>query len=245
MADEKIIEKIRKIHAQAKKTVGNDGSSNEAEAQAFATLLQKMLAKHNLEMSDIAWEEEIKQKAVEGIWNTPDHRRFSEWAIQLGQIIARANHCRILTGGNYRIYFIGTEAAVKVSVETMTYMYKVAENISTEEYNRRYNEMYAEGRHGQLKGYRKSFLVGFILRLSERFAEVRKQMEAEFKSTALVRQNQSLALADEHIRGMKVGTRKSSANLKTNSLGLRDGRDKANTVNVGGASLKPGGPLLK
>jgi Protein of unknown function (DUF2786) len=241
MASDEIIEKIRKVAAQAKRTVGNDGASNEAEAQAFATLLQKMLAKHNLEMSDIQWEEEIHQKAVEVSWHTPDMKRFSEWVVNLGTIIAKANYCKCLTGGNYYIYFIGTEAAAKVSSETMDYMYKVAEHISTDEYNKRYNEMYAEGRHGLLKGYRRSFLLGFVIRLNDRFEEIRRQMAKDFKSTALVRMNQSLALAEEYLKEKKVKMRVDKRKPETvNRIGMRDGVAKANTLNIGGPVLPEG-----
>ena len=61
--DEKLIDKLKKIkaHADSAEKIGN-----EEEAYAFAAMLQKLLAKHNLDMSQIEWEEK-KQQATNPI----------------------------------------------------------------------------------------------------------------------------------------------------------------------------------
>jgi 1,6-anhydro-N-acetylmuramate kinase len=50
MTQEKILEKLGKIkaHMESAQEIGN-----EAEAQAFASMLQNLLTKHKLEMTDI------------------------------------------------------------------------------------------------------------------------------------------------------------------------------------------------
>src|SRR4051812_11592634 len=65
MTTEKIVEKLAKIkaHADSAKAIGN-----EQEAQAFAGMLQQMLLKHKLEMSDLDYRKEMESEPIIEHW---------------------------------------------------------------------------------------------------------------------------------------------------------------------------------
>ena len=62
MTQEKILEKLGKIKAMADsaKEIGN-----EAEAQAFAAMLQNLLLKHKLDMTDVQYGVHLQEEPVE------------------------------------------------------------------------------------------------------------------------------------------------------------------------------------
>ena len=61
MTDGKILEKLGKIknHMESAKEIGN-----EAEAQAFAAMLQTLLLKHKLSLTDVEYASEMKDEPI-------------------------------------------------------------------------------------------------------------------------------------------------------------------------------------
>ncbi len=105
---EKIIDKIRKLHAHAQSA---EKIGSEAEAQAFAQMVNQLLNKHRLELTDIQFEERRKNEPVEQAeinfrehgdtfrgkkveWKQKKVR--VEWIERLAGIVARAHSCEIL-----------------------------------------------------------------------------------------------------------------------------------------------------
>jgi len=77
MTQEKILEKLGKIkaHMESAKEIGN-----EEEAQAFAAMLQNLLLKHKLEMTDVQYAREMQDEPIveqrpETVWEADDEKR--------------------------------------------------------------------------------------------------------------------------------------------------------------------------
>jgi len=219
-----------------KESCENIGSENEA--QAFAAMLNKLLTKHNLEMSDIEWKKEQNQEPTRRDWFSGKRKTYG-WEVMLARIIAEANYCKILAGRGY-IVFVGQKSGVDTSAETMKYMHAVADKIATKEYQIRYAKCYAEGNEREMYGYRASFLISFVARLKERLADQKFQIIQENNvsgCTTLMRLDEATKIADE---GVKKWGSKNTVSRKANTnnkLGVEDGRKRANTINIGGKQL--------
>lgn len=235
MTQEKILDKAKKLH-KMQESAAKIGS--EEEAQAFAAALQNLLARHNLEMSDLQWEEEVAKVATKN-WHSKPVKRVATWAMLLGKAVADGNNCRILIYGGRALQFIGTESAVAICVETMDYLYPAADKIAQREYDKRYNALYENGMPTfSMKGYKGSFLAGFVTRLQEHFAEEAARMMAQYGAgTGLMRINQSLRLADNYLSSIKTTKSSRQTAHRGNSQGYADGKRMANDVNIGGAKL--------
>lgn len=96
---DKIIEKLAKLRAHAE-SADKIGSTQEAEA--FAAMLQKLLNKHKLEMTDIEFQQEEQDEPVEQHpvnWQDVKVRSTRvAWIEQLAIIITRAHFCRMQIG---------------------------------------------------------------------------------------------------------------------------------------------------
>ena len=240
MTKERIIEKLKKIRAHAKSATE---IGNEAEAQAFADMLADLLTKHDVDMSEIEWEEEVKINAIHVQWTTkcmyPNYRlyRLPKWVYHLGTTIAQYSQCEILVSP-FAIFFVGMESHAVVAKETMDYMFCVAERLSY----KAYNKAYSEGR--RTKNYRESFLVGFIDRLEVRMHEYQESLKTSTEqSTALVRIGQALKVAKEGIKKWQ----NENPNRKKKEIGYmealdtrgyREGVRIANQMNIGGKKLE-------
>lgn len=234
MTQEKILDKAKKLHKMAE-SAAKIGS--EEEAQAFAAALQNLLAKHSLEMSDIEWAEETAKVATKN-WYSKPIKQVATWAMMLGQAVAEANNCRILIYGGRAIQFIGTEAGVAVCVETMDYLFPAAEKIAQREYDKRYNALYDNNLDtSPMRGYKKSFLAGFIVRLRQRFQEEAAKFAAAHTGTGLMRLGQGLRLADDYLKTIKTVKSTRQSMRTSNMQGYLDGKRRADEMNIGGAKL--------
>ena len=234
MTQEKIIETVKKLHAHSKSA---EQIGSEEEAQAFATKVQELLMKYNLSMSDIEWEQEINLEATIVEWHWPKYSKLSTWNKVLAGMIANAHQCQTMFN-DYYIWFCGLEQNAKVCKETMDYMAWAAYNISERAYTKKYNEYSKEGKTWRLKDYKKSFLLGFISRLRERYREYEEKIRSEFSShsTALVRLSKSLQLAKDFV---DKNAKKTVLNMSANNVGgYYDGKKKADEVNIEGPSLR-------
>ena len=94
---EKIVDKIRKLkaHAESAETIGS-----EAEAQAFAAAMQRLMNEHTVTMTDIEFKEYERDEPVDE-WNI-DYSKYDDikvkssriaWIERLASIVAKAYHC--------------------------------------------------------------------------------------------------------------------------------------------------------
>lgn len=154
--NENVMRKLAKIKALA------DNAGTEGEAMAAATMLNELLMKHKLEMSDIQWEEEVKTEPIKrypvggGVRYDHDARRFYykeypdvdikskriKWSEDLARMISRAYGCSwLLTQGSSRITFVGRKSNVMIVEYMYITMYRVIEKLSWKEYKTARNKL--------------------------------------------------------------------------------------------------------
>lgn len=261
MNQEKIIEKLAKIkaHADSAKAIGN-----EEEAKAFAAMLQNLLLKHKLEMTDVEYAAEMKDEPIvekwpDTEWSYESHRRIykdfpdvevvnrrREWAEMLANIIADAYSSRIMVvKGRSIIIFVGHKSNVAICEYLFLTMLRVAEKLSAnaaKTYRAEYRAQYGAG--DTPKGYRESWLMGFCMRISQRMKEERDAFGAKpGQSTALVRVNKE-ALAVKSYMDKYQGKKAASLNQQKhhNPDGYADGKRAANDINIRGNAVNAGQP---
>jgi hypothetical protein len=147
---EKVIAKLAKIraHQESAAAIGS-----EEEAKHFARMLQELLMRHKLEMSDIEYDQEVKDEPIEeypvggkgtyrdGKYVMEDYpeveirRRRQDWSERLGRIVAEAHGCKMLVStGSSRLWFVGRKSNVAVAEYMYITMYRTIESLSWKEY---------------------------------------------------------------------------------------------------------------
>jgi hypothetical protein len=234
MPSEKIIDKIVKLK---KMSDGAKAIGSEIEAEAFASMLQKMLLDHRLEMSDIEFASMEKESAVER--HFIDYEQYPDikikkqrvmWIERLAGVVARAHFCEILVHpGSSFITLIGRHEDWAVAEFALCTLQRAAAKMAkTADYQHRlrcHREHKPVGR-----GFKESWLESFVVRIADRYEAERSSRLGQ--STALVRVNRAeKAVADF----MKQFTKKSSAlssHTKFHPEGARQGRAAADAINL-------------
>lgn len=182
--DDRILDKIRKLMSVEGRT--------EEEAQLFAEKAQELLAKYKLSMTDIQFEDfKVHEPIEKHLVNWKEHqlkvkRQRIQWVEDLAYFVADAYQCRFLVhqGTNY-ITFIGRRNDAKVAEFTLVTLVRMAEKIADKAYVKFFYECRDRGEVHLARGFRASFLKGFVLRIGRRLQE--KRDEFGKGSTALVR----------------------------------------------------------
>jgi len=254
--DNKILDKLGKIkaHMESAKEIGN-----EAEAQAFAAMLQNLLAKHKLEMTDLQYsshlqDEPVEEFAVGGASVYKDGKRVMErypdieftskrsaWAETLAAIITRAHSCQIIVSiGSSRLWMVGRKSDAMVAEYLFVTLFRAAERLSHKEYKRFRAQCRARDNGGgrylhETHNFKASWLSGFINRLHERFEE------EKYSGTALVRINKE-ALAVKQYMEQKKGKKANhiQGNNARNAEGYNRGRKAADGLNISNNAVAGG-----
>jgi hypothetical protein len=231
-----ILDKIKKLHNKAE---GAKAIGSEAEAQAFANKVRELMEQHKLSMTDIQFEEERKSAPVAKHWiKWEEHEgmktklRKCEWQISLAQIIAKSNSCKILIAMNSnQICLVGTESNRQIAEYVIVTMIRAAEKIAEKEYVTYFYKCRDEGDVTRARGFKQSFLDGFITRIIERYKERECEQENQM-STALVRVKTELKDAADYIQNL--GTKSVALKQKTgnNQAGYERGQHVAGRVNL-------------
>jgi hypothetical protein len=267
MADEKILEKLGKIkaHMESAKEIGN-----EKEAEAFASMLNNMLARHKLEMTDIQYTSHLKEEPVEtqlcgGGLDYRDGKKFYknypdvevvgrriDWVEDLAGVIARAHSCETLIHtGLSAVTFVGRKSDIAVAEFLFITMMRTAESLAHKEYMKLRRQLRREAngdKHltsallAETHGYKSSFLSGFILRLAQRFREEKKKMEHDFTGTALMRINKEALAVREYIQNQKniKSAPAIGQNKGLNDLGYQRGKEVADSLNLKANAMNGG-----
>ena len=240
--NDSILEKLAKIkrHADSAKAIGSD-----AEAEAFASLLQRMLIEHKLEMTDLEFEEMERTEEVEKHYidysQYPDikmRKTRVEWIERLAIIVARAHFCRTLVHDrSSRVTLVGRKSDAAVAEYMIITLQRLLERMSDKKayyYRLECNR----SKVPVVPGYRETYLTSFIVRLSERYEEERRRSESS-GSTALIRLSGSLQKVDDWFRKARAQgevTRSNAKSLKprtnSNHAAYETGRRDANNVNL-------------
>lgn len=245
---ERIIDKLKKVHNMAE---GARAIGNEAEAQAFAEMFEKLLTRHKLTMSDIDFAKLEAEEPV--VQHTPDwqahgweyKKQGEQWQAILSKIVAEAHYCDIIRIiGTNRFIIVGRRSDAEVAEYAIITLLRAADKIGRHEYGRYYRQCQAAGDVTRARGFRDAFMLGFINRLSERYRELRATHKGE-TSTALVRiDRERKAVADFMTKLREDGETRSMVSRKRwamNEAGRRRGREVADSVNLGGKAVKAGG----
>jgi len=267
MTQDKILDKLGKIkaHMESAQEIGN-----EAEAQAFAAMLQTLLAKHKLEMTDIQYSQHLAEEPVAeyGVgsdnssqqYEYRDGKRFYkkypdvevvyrriEWIENLAGIVARAHSCEILVcQGRSSVWFVGRKSDVQIAEYLFITMQRTAEKLSHKEYKKFRAQCRKEDNGGgaylhRTHGFKASFLEAFTMRLFERFEEEKHKMEHDYSGTALMRINRE-ALAVRSYLDEKKGKKAKSLNSNQgfNEEGYRRGKATADSMRLDANAVKEG-----
>lgn len=248
---DRLLDKLQKIkaHADSAKKIGS-----EAEAQAFADMLQKLLLDHDLQLSDLEFERMERTEPIEDQYvNWHDHgvkvkNNRVEWQERLAMMIAKHNFCRILVcPGTNNFWLVGRREHRAVAEYMIVTLTRALDAIATKEYGRYFRECYARGVVHEARGFRESFITGFLYRLFERL-ETRKKAAGDSTSTALMRLNREDKAVDDELerrRELKKGDAGHIRNLRglqraapSSREGLRRGQRAADDVNLDGRALE-------
>lgn len=254
--DNNVMRKLGKIkaHMESAKAIGS-----EAEAQNFARILNELLMKHNMEMTEIEWDAEIKDEPVDrhpvgggvdyrtGTYKDyPDveiKRRRCEWSENLMSFIAKTYGCSfLLNAGSSRLTIVGRKSNAAIVDYMYITMYRTIESLSWKEYKTARNKLKwsqmklgleaGEVNYGELSGFRASWIDGFVDRIRQLLQdEVQKQAEAPNGSTALMRIDKDKQAVGQYLEGIK-----SAKNLRSQGSWNRDayeaGSNKASEVGI-------------
>lgn len=245
---EKIIDKLKKVQNMAE---GAKAIGNEAEAQAFAEMFERLLTKHKLTLSDIDFAKLEQEEPV--IQHVPDwaahgweyKKATAQWQNILARIVADAHYCQIIRYvGTNRFIIVGRKSDAEVAEYAIITLIRAADRIGRFEYGKFYRQCQANGDVTEARGFRDAFMLGFINRLKERYNELKAGNKAS-GSTALVRiDRERKAVADFMEALKKEGECRDMVSRKRwamNEAGRRRGREVADSVNLGGKAVKSGG----
>lgn len=249
---EKILDKIRKLRAMAESA---QQTSTEEEARAFAVKVQELVTRYKIEeaeLREISGEDQNnpivqirtphdgftkyagKKSTAEGF---PFKQTRVEWSEKLGSIVAKMNYCRMLViPGVNTLVFVGRRVEAQAAVDTFVYLAAVAERVAWVEYQIYFDECAAEGCPEKARGFRKSFLLGFVDRLTEKYEQRMSEMRSEWlqNNKALVVLRDALREVDDYVASnIKTRNVKRAARTVANASGFMRGREVANGIGFG------------
>lgn len=229
MTEEKIINRIKKMMALANDKAASDGERENALRMSYA-----LMARHNLEMSDVDGNPVGPQEVRKGV-GTVFYGR--PWALTICQSVARLFFChyyRRVSSSDKRNecthVFTGKESNVEAAAEVARVL---VESIRRESNS----QMRARGENAT---WRRSFATGAAFKIQERVAELMSataSIEGTSSSTALVlvnlRQEENKAnLAHIASTGVTLKTRSSRASRSVNDSAYGQGRQYGANLNL-------------
>lgn len=137
--DLKVLERIRKlkIAVEAGKQEGATTFSTEGEAQAFASLLQRLLLEHDLQLSDIDYEE--KDRTIEKHFVHFDDAELNRprrvpWIESLAYTLAPAFNCKVIVvQGSNAPCVVGRKTDTQIFDYMFVTLVRTADDFSTRE----------------------------------------------------------------------------------------------------------------
>lgn len=245
---DKLLDKIKKLnaHAESAAQIGN-----EAEAQAFAAAVQRLLVENKLSMTEVELHAQdqanpFQHEAMDwAAYDLPKKQKRVWWSENLGSLVARHNFCKQLIHMHCnRVSFIGRREDVKICEYTFATLYKLAEKVSDGEYVKFFYECREQGNVTRARGFRASFLEGFISRLGARLASEQKKIYEENQvgsGNALLRLDQHKVQLNKFIQEVFPGSRGVELKQGTghNFEGYQRGRQSADRLELRKGLDKP------
>lgn len=198
---QKIIEKIRKLLRLAK-------SSNEHEAALAAARAQELLAKHNLDESELT-EKELPKEA--GIASVNTVQKPASWVYLLASAVAGAFDCQYFHSSLGRTKFVGVDLDHEVAAFTFGYLYRAINRLAANFMGKsRQKRLTAKGK----KKVRLSYCLGCTHVVRQKLADQKER--TPLTTTALVPVKQAL-----------IETKMATFNLQTGLLQSESLSDRA------------------
>lgn len=161
MKEEKIIEKIKNLFDLA----GNN--PNENEAMAAALKAQELMAKYNINASQINTES-ADNEIFHARFEDSSKHEMKKWKARLCQVIARNFCCEVYFSGS-AVVFYGYKKDAEIALETFGFLYKAGNKLAVKYYNKCKKEF------KDTKGVMNTYLAGFVKGIQE---ELGKQCTA-------------------------------------------------------------------
>ena len=240
----KLLDKIKKLirKSESAKEIGSIG-----EAEVFAAKVQKLLAKHNLDINNIDLTDEEKEENVKHDYAEAYNKSVGgNDKFNIMRVVAQFNFCHAYLVGNQRnnrMLLIGTEE----NIEVCKYIHSVVYDAFLKE-SKRHHKAYkankdylAEGRTKPvgLDTFTRSFMVGCARGLKQKLQEEQESfMENNPNGQALVKTNDVILknyLKDNFKTGKRTkGTQASNSSAFLN--GVKTGKNVNINKGVSGTS---------
>ncbi len=234
---ESIIRKLKKLRAKAESA---EAIGSEAEAQTFAEAVQRMLSEYKVEAAEVAENMEEEVDPIKSIRpNTEKHkikfkRRENPWMKDLASIVAWAHYYRMsFVPGTNLVYMIGREADAETAGEVWCKLVRVAESIADKEYVDYFHECRRAGNVARARGFRASFLRGFVQRLRLRYSEHMEKIRDYYAhdKKALITLKSARSKVDEWVeKNVKKSDREEKDARIQNWAGFKLGQEKAQNL---------------
>lgn len=242
--NEKLLDRIRKLHAHAESA---KNLKNEAEAAAFAAKVQELLTQHKLDMSQLEFDQQDKDEPIGQTYieTSPTGHKKSRiaWREQLASAVAKAHYCRILViPGSSKVLLVGRPVDRQIAEYIITTLSGLAEVMADAAYVKYFYAKKAVGQVHEARGYRPAWLIGFVNTIRRRYAEemVKAQAAAQSNGMSLIRLDQEQAKVEaykDQIGRPVHGVRGSSS---SNQAGFRHGAQAGEKVDIRRTGLGAG-----
>lgn len=196
MDREKLLDVIMKNHrmAESARQLGN-----EAEALAFAEVVQRLLLKHDLELEEVQYQAELAQDPVRFTVHHLRHRRRAVlWSELLTEACATAHLCHAVPViGSDSFVLIGRRQHREVAHFMIITLVRLAEQLADTAYTAYFYQCKAEGDVAKARGYRNSFLFGFAVTLKQRYRNLMLEVQQVNRAQALIRLSSEVTMVQD------------------------------------------------
>ena len=197
VANDKVLRQLQALLDKEASLRGTAEPHNQHEAEATAQAVQRLLLRHHLAMSDVAYIMEARRNPVGAEeFNPAEHgvagaRYRVPWQEQLAATVAQAHLCALLVvPGSNRVLFVGREQDRRVAATAFGLLLRFGA-VRSQEYagavvGRGAGRATPE-REQRLR--RAAWLRGYNLRIAERYRELERRMvqQAMEQNNALAR----------------------------------------------------------
>lgn len=239
---EKVLRRLVKLQA-SKESEAKIGNAEAAEA--FASMINKMLIDYELSPSDIDYartadrDPVIEMQVNLGTYKIRTQKTRIAWQESLARVVAKAHLCTfLLRPRSNDIWFVGTKSHAMVAEYAYGTLVPIIDKLSDVEYYAYLNKCQREGNSKKAHGYRPAWLAAFVNRIDERFFETRKVAvaDAPSQSQALMRLDGALMKVRKYVEDKFAagrGTAGSLSSARFHAAGRDAGRAAADRVVLG------------
>lgn len=195
---DKILRKIEKLNAKAQ------GASTEAEADAFATKVQELLDKYNLEMRDLEQTHVDFEITEEHYLEAPDFPMWKQW---VAMATAELYFCKLMITSSSSLHDNRLKRKVKLIFVGKEHNAKIAKSMTEYFFNTIYH-MAQKAYPGEK--HRRHFAHGCGARLTKRIqekADKRKNTNAKNSDNLPIIVNQEQALINDYLENKGIETK--------------------------------------